>query len=720
MASYIENFSSTNNILNPFKRLGAFPIDITGMFNSVADAQKYAKYVTYASDYVVPDTDKDSRELGGTAYIGQLISVYENDKVSVFKIQPDGSLGSIGGTDTKSASSYLQAVSISNECAVGQLIKISSDAGKTEDGNGNFFADGFYIVTSPGSILSLSTSSGNLSQDEVKALQAALNTLTDKFNNFKSDIYKTEEVDGEQVTTLDVYRKSEVDSIKINLETEINKKAAVSTVDALSSTVSNALNSISDLQNNKADNSTVTGLQTAVSGIQTQLESVVTNSSLSTTLESYYTKTDVDKDFAKKSDIKNYKIVKSEASGEFAAVYKLQVNGADSEDSVSINIPRDLVVSSGEVKYVETVDAPYAGAVVGEPYIELQLANGGSPIYIPAKTLVDIYTSGDNYINVSEDNKITLNESTLEALISSKLAGYATEDFVTGKVSAGVSEAKAYADTKKNEAIDTASDAVDVKLTSYVTSTSFETYKTSHDVVVAGINEKITSLEGTASTTTSAIAVLQSQLSGESGSGLKDLVTANSGKIETLTTALGDSSNGIVKDVATLTTDVTNLKNTAVQTVSLSSGAAVTKEGTSISIPVVTNLTNLTEENKKAPVSAGAVSTVVNSLQSSIDNKEIVKFVEDLPSTEDAKVNVIYVTNVEGKKTEFVKLSSDATSLYELGSERFARKDVMASFEMDENFEYISGNNGLMSGQDKYKLDNITALTTSEVLSVLV
>lgn len=720
MASYIENFSSTNNILNPFKRLGAFPIDITGMFNSVADAQKYAKYVTYASDYVVPDTDKDSRELGGTAYIGQLISVYENDKVSVYKIQPDGSLGSIGGTDTKLATSYLQAVSISTECAVGQLIKITSDAGKTDDGNGNFFADGFYIVTSAGNILSLSTSTGNLSQDELKALQAAVNTLTDKFNSVKSDIYKTEEVDGEQVTKLDIYKKAEVDSIKINLEGKINEKATTGAVETLSNNLQGALSSIADLQNNKANNSTVTGLQTTVSGIQTQLESVVTNDDLSATLESYYTKTDVDKDFAKKSEIKNYKIVKSENSGEYAAVYKLQVNGVDSEDSVSINIPRDLVVSDGEVKYVETANTPYADAKVGEPYIELQLANGGNPIYIPAKTLVDVYTSGDKYINVSDDNKITLNESTLEALISTKLADYATESFVNGKVSDGLFEAKSYADTKKTEAIDAASDAVDVKLASYITGSAFESYKSSHDTVVTGIDTRITSLENTASTINSAITVFQTQLSGESGSGLKTLITENIGKIETLTNTLGDSSKGVIKDVTELTTDVTNLKNTVVQTVSLSSGATVTKEGTAISIPVVTNLTNLTEENKKAPISAGVVSIAINNLQSSIDNKEIVKFVEDLPSANDAKVNVIYIANVEGKKTEFVKLSSDATSLYELGSERFARKDVMASFEMNEDFEYVSGNNGLMSSQDKYTLYNIKPLTTSEVLNALV
>lgn len=77
--------------------------------------------------------------------------------------------------------------------------------------------------------------------------------------------------------------------------------------------------------------------------------------------------------------------------------YELQKNGV--KVGVSIDIPKDLVVTSGEVKEVETQDDPYAGAQVGDLYLELTIANQSTPIYIPVKSLTDVYT-GSTYISV--------------------------------------------------------------------------------------------------------------------------------------------------------------------------------------------------------------------------------------------------------------------------------------------------------------------------------
>lgn len=60
-----------------------------------------------------------------------------------------------------------------------------------------------------------------------------------------------------------------------------------------------------------------------------------------------------------------------------------------------IDVPRDLVVQSGTVEEVTEAGKPYAGAVVGDKYIKLVVANQDAPIYIPAKDLVDIYTAKD-------------------------------------------------------------------------------------------------------------------------------------------------------------------------------------------------------------------------------------------------------------------------------------------------------------------------------------
>ena len=61
-----------------------------------------------------------------------------------------------------------------------------------------------------------------------------------------------------------------------------------------------------------------------------------------------------------------------------------------------IDIPKDLVVTSGTVGTVTVADEPYEGAVVGDKYIDLAIANQTEHIYIPANSLVDIYTVEQN------------------------------------------------------------------------------------------------------------------------------------------------------------------------------------------------------------------------------------------------------------------------------------------------------------------------------------
>lgn len=74
MAEYIIDVASQTSKLDwafPFQRTGAFPIDRSAMFSSLADAQNYALGVAEGEEA------KDERKLGGTSYVGQIISVYE-------------------------------------------------------------------------------------------------------------------------------------------------------------------------------------------------------------------------------------------------------------------------------------------------------------------------------------------------------------------------------------------------------------------------------------------------------------------------------------------------------------------------------------------------------------------------------------------------------------------------------------------------------------------
>lgn len=76
-----------------------------------------------------------------------------------------------------------------------------------------------------------------------------------------------------------------------------------------------------------------------------------------------------------------------------------------------INIPKDLVVQSGTVETVTEAGKPYANAKVGDKYIKLVIANQTEPIYIPANSLVDVYTAAGNaaevQLSISDENVIS-------------------------------------------------------------------------------------------------------------------------------------------------------------------------------------------------------------------------------------------------------------------------------------------------------------------------
>ena len=135
----------------------------------------------------------------------------------------------------------------------------------------------------------------------------------------------------------------------------------------------------------------------------------------------YETKTDASAKLAEAKKYTDDKIAEIPAQTDYsvtitentddATVAKTYVFTQCGEEIGSIKLAKELVVTSGSVKEVETADAPYAGAKVGEKYIELVIANQDAPIYVPAKDLVDIYTAKDGaaevQIAISNTNEIS-------------------------------------------------------------------------------------------------------------------------------------------------------------------------------------------------------------------------------------------------------------------------------------------------------------------------
>lgn len=144
-----------------------------------------------------------------------------------------------------------------------------------------------------------------------------------------------------------------------------------------------------------------------------------------------------------------YSLAAAETSEGMLKSYKLQKDGKDIAGSALIDIPKDLVVSSGSVVELEDgkipKDAP-KGTTAGT-YIKLILANSDKPLYINVGKLIEYVTggSGENdaiQINVSSDtHKVTANVKngslTKEMLAAGVVASLGKADTAVQTVVAG-------------------------------------------------------------------------------------------------------------------------------------------------------------------------------------------------------------------------------------------------------------------------------------------
>ena len=377
MTSYIENFKSKMDWANVFVRTGNFPLDRSSIFSSYNDA------VLYASG-----TGNDSRGLGKTSYVGQILTVYENDEVNVYKINPDRSLEPVGSGNGSVAISNVTIVDGKVQEAtaenIGQIIYIT-------EGTSNYPA-GPYIVTGDGTIAKLgtTTASGDMDGD--------INTL-------KGD-----------VSTL----KSDVATAKTNIADLTSKTASLEAAD----------------QNLQSNIDTLSG--EVIKDVKVNGESLVkTKGSVNVDLSAY----------AKTADLPVYTISKVETEEGFAGSYKLMKDGVAS--GVTINIPKDKVLQSALIKVVETENQPVAGYKVGDKYFEFTFQNQEAKMYLLATELVDVYTAG-SHISISENNEISVDVNTLSTEVANNSAlinKFDAKGAASDAKDAAIAAAKSYTDT---------------------------------------------------------------------------------------------------------------------------------------------------------------------------------------------------------------------------------------------------------------------------------
>ena len=102
----------------------------------------------------------------------------------------------------------------------------------------------------------------------------------------------------------------------------------------------------------------------------------------------------------------------------YLASYQLYKNSTAVGDV--INIPKDYLVKSGEVKTCTTADSPVSGYNIGDKYIDFVVntaAGDGntSHIYLLVSDLVDTYTGG-NGVTISNTNVVSLDIGTANGL----------------------------------------------------------------------------------------------------------------------------------------------------------------------------------------------------------------------------------------------------------------------------------------------------------------
>lgn len=174
--------------------------------------------------------------------------------------------------------------------------------------------------------------------------------------------------------------------------------------------------------------------------------------------------------------VPEYSVVKDSNSGDFAAVYHLTKDGTNI--GAAINIPKDMVVSSGSV--VTNPTGQDAGT-----YIELVLQNVDDPLYINVGNLIEYVTSGSQTtdmveIHVSDDHKVTATV-TDKSLTLAKMATDVTEAIVDAKAAGTQASADLLAYQSTN----------DVAVSKKVETSVYDAYVEANDQAVAELGAAI-------------------------------------------------------------------------------------------------------------------------------------------------------------------------------------------------------------------------------------
>lgn len=342
-------------------RSNALPLDANSVFKTLEDAQNYA-------------AGNPAEGTLANAYPGQVLAVVTETETNIYYIDANMQLKPVG--NTKEVMDY-----------IGQIPETSNAKTIIE-----------YIN---------SKTEGIATTESLAQLQKDVENKVDK-------------VDGKGLSTNDLtnelkaqydaaYQHSQTDHAPSNAQENVIEKISVNNVEQ----------SISEKGVNISVPTKTSDL-TNDSGYLTEHQDI----SGKADKENTYTKNEVDsavqgaKDYADElvnaiPEQTNYTVTIEEDTSN-SSIQKRYIFKQLGSEIGRIDLAKELVVTSGSVKEVVENDVPYTGAVIGDKYIELVIANQNEPIYVPAKDLVDIYTAAEG----AEEVQLSING---ENVISAQL-----------------------------------------------------------------------------------------------------------------------------------------------------------------------------------------------------------------------------------------------------------------------------------------------------------
>ena len=170
MANYIEDFNSKLDWAMPFQRTGKFPIDRTNLFSTYNDAVAYAK-----------GDGSDSRGLGGTSYVGQLIVVFENDVVTAYKINANRTIEALTSSSGVDAEILDLQTQLNSEIAARKAV--DGQNGQTYSAN-----TGATYISGATSLNDADIKLNNAITAETKARQDAVNAMNTTIENTNGNL----------------------------------------------------------------------------------------------------------------------------------------------------------------------------------------------------------------------------------------------------------------------------------------------------------------------------------------------------------------------------------------------------------------------------------------------------------------------------------------------------------------------------------------------------